>query len=278
MPRKRNTTAPTKHAKPVLSASHEDDLINGMSQKQSEDKMKGILNDFRLNVEQCKQEYEEESEAVKKAINKHYTQIMLKLSPRELQMTLLEYIEYTDQEGEEEPTAVPSQPPVSVPSSLQTSKDALSKYKTMRLIDTIPEEGQTAGTSAVKRTTRKRATNKAKGVTFNPNAMPDPSNSFVTPALAGSRNMSVLGWGATPMVTPKFDPRLPVTPAMKRQMQPDETLMSMAGSPVDPGRRTTVVAADGDKVNITVPESMHIGELQEFMSMLGKIIKNKDNP
>ncbi|WAR13429.1 hypothetical protein MAR_027609 [Mya arenaria] len=247
MPRKRNTTAPTKHAKPVLSASHEDDLINGMSQKQSEDKMKGILNDFRLNVEQCKQEYEEESEAVKKAINKHYTQIMLKLSPRELQMTLLEYIEYTDQEGEEEPTAVPSQPPVSVPSSLQTSKDALSKYKTMRLIDTIPEEGQTAGTSAVK-------------------------------PLAGSRNMSVLGWGATPMVTPKFDPRLPVTPAMKRQMQPDETLMSMAGSPVDPGRRTTVVAADGDKVNITVPESMHIGELQEFMSMLGKIIKNKDNP
>ncbi|WAR13458.1 BORE1-like protein [Mya arenaria] len=226
MPRKRNTTAPTKHAKPVLSASHEDDLINGMSQKQSEDKMKGILNDFRLNVEQCKQEYEEESEAVKKAINKHYTQIMLKLSPRELQMTLLEYIEYTDQEGEEEPTAVPSQPPVSVPSSLQTSKDAL----------------------------------------------------FVTPALAGSRNMSVLGWGATPMVTPKFDPRLPVTPAMKRQMQPDETLMSMAGSPVDPGRRTTVVAADGDKVNITVPESMHIGELQEFMSMLGKIIKYKDNP
>jgi len=50
--------------------------------------------------------------------------------------------------------------------------------------------------------------------------------------------MSMLGWGATPMVTPKFDPRLPFTPASKRPATQEENVMSMAGSPISVDRKT----------------------------------------
>lgn len=61
--------------------------------------------------------------------------------------------------------------------------------------------------------------------------------SYETPANA-PRNMSMLGWGATPLVTPKFDPRLPVTPANQRRPKPDEVAMSLAGSPLNVDRKT----------------------------------------
>lgn len=61
--------------------------------------------------------------------------------------------------------------------------------------------------------------------------------SYETPA-NGPRNMSVLGWGATPLVTPKFDPRLPMTPGTQRRPKADEIAMSLAGSPLKVDRKT----------------------------------------
>jgi len=49
MPKKRKTTAATKRAMPRLSASDEDDLINGMTKKQREEKGNRILHDIQLN-------------------------------------------------------------------------------------------------------------------------------------------------------------------------------------------------------------------------------------
>ncbi|KAK3799585.1 hypothetical protein RRG08_053213 [Elysia crispata] len=64
---------------------------------------------------------------------------------------------------------------------------------------------------------------------------------YATPAAGQTRG----GWGATPAVTPKFDPRLPITPDNIREMKPGERLMSIAGSPVkvDDVKGKTVIGA-----------------------------------
>lgn len=49
---------------------------------------------------------------------------------------------------------------------------------------------------------------------------------FVTPALRAVTHSN------TPMVTPKFDPRLPLTPALLREPKAGERIMSLSGSPI----------------------------------------------
>ncbi|XP_002735089.1 borealin-like [Saccoglossus kowalevskii] len=57
-------------------------------------------------------------------------------------------------------------------------------------------------------------------------------NQLVTPAMnTGRHNALTMGWD-TPAVTPKFDPRLPVTPAVMREPKAGERIMSMCGSPL----------------------------------------------
>ncbi|CAG5120961.1 unnamed protein product [Candidula unifasciata] len=51
---------------------------------------------------------------------------------------------------------------------------------------------------------------------------------FMTPVSKMSQPL----WGPTPLVTPKFDPTLPVTPENSREAKPGERFMSMAGSPI----------------------------------------------
>lgn len=59
-------------------------------------------------------------------------------------------------------------------------------------------------------------------------------NQFETPAAnKGKAGLMQAGLNLnTPMVTPKFDPRLPVTPACLREAKRGETIMSMSGSPI----------------------------------------------
>ncbi|XP_078380728.1 borealin-like isoform X2 [Oculina patagonica] len=49
---------------------------------------------------------------------------------------------------------------------------------------------------------------------------------FVTPAARA------VAYSNTPMVTPKFDPRLPLTPALLREPKAGERIMSLSGSPI----------------------------------------------
>ncbi|XP_077982445.1 borealin-like [Glandiceps talaboti] len=58
------------------------------------------------------------------------------------------------------------------------------------------------------------------------------NHSFITPAVhTGRHNAITAGWD-TPAITPKFDPRLPVTPAVLREPKAGERIMSLAGSPL----------------------------------------------
>lgn len=108
------------------------------------------------------------------------------------------------------------------------------------------------GTSRAKRTTALQAPDTLMGPPVRRSARASKTK-YATPANRLGRGV----WGATPLITPKFDPRLPVTPDNIREMKPGERLMSMAGSPVCE-RKTAVAAA----ANLNVEEVVgHISSL-----------------
>lgn len=275
MPRKRATRAQTTRAKPQLKNSDEDELVKEMTAAERKAKLENIIKDFDVNVENIRKQYEEELEAMENEIDKHFYHIRCKLSSMELKMTVEDYIDFTlSEEGEKENTETTSvSRPTSELASIQKSKNTLSKYRSRQMIETIPEEGGTGGQhTTVKKPPRRGPTSKAQGVTFN--AEPHSShvpNSFVTPAM--QRNIATTGWGATPLVTPKFDPRLPITPANSRQVKPGEVVMSLAGSPVNVennSRSKTLVLQNGEEIDVEIPDR---ADIHDLMSTLREIMK-----
>ncbi|XP_045193435.1 borealin-like [Mercenaria mercenaria] len=274
MPRKRPTRAKTTRAKPKLNDT--DEVVNGMTAEERKAKLASITKDFDYNVENICTQYDEELEALQSEIEKHFYHIRCKLSSMELQLTVEKYIEFTLSEEEEKQDTVTmpmSRTTANIPSSLQNSKNALSKYKSRQMIETIPEEGGSGGQqTTTKRQGRKRvAANKGQGVTFNAEPLSSAQNNFITPA--AQRNFATTGWGATPLVTPKFDPRLPITPANSRKVKPGEVAMSLAGSPLNvesTGRSKTLVLNNGEEIDIEIPDRANINSL---MSTLRDIMK-----
>ncbi|VDI01693.1 Borealin, partial [Mytilus galloprovincialis] len=118
-----------------------------------------------------------------------------------------------------------------------------SRLNSIRMYDTISEEGP-ADNSMMASTKKKTGVKKARkgknssilaniSNTMPPPVMPPPPssayrNGYFTPV---NRGLAAAGWD-TPMITPKFDPRLPVTPTQMRDAKPGEQYMSLGGSPI----------------------------------------------
>lgn len=92
-----------------------------------------------------------------------------------------------------------------------------------------------ASPSTVERATRSTKSRKTKDIDVT---MPPPSTSKRTSKRVQSKGQFVtpaprcLPHSNTPMVTPKFDPRLPLTPALLREPRAGERIMSLSGSPI----------------------------------------------
>ncbi|KAH9514341.1 hypothetical protein Btru_028806 [Bulinus truncatus] len=67
-------------------------------------------------------------------------------------------------------------------------------------------------------------------------------------------------WGQTPLITPKFNPFLPLTPENERDIKPGERLMSLAGSPVRPFGKTP---------KLTVCQQVNKNDFAEELSNMG---------
>lgn len=276
MPRKRTTRAVNTRAKPKLKDS--DETVNGMTAAERKARLDSLIKDLDLNVENVLRQYEEELVTLEKMIDQQFYQIRCKLSPMELQMTVEEYIEFTQSQGEEQVDTEVMKPAVlPVTSALINSKNALSKYSSLRkhVIDTIPEEGDGTGLTTVQKKQKKKrgATNQANGVTFNAEPLSTVHDNYVTPAT--QRNLAVTGWGATPLVTPKFDPRLPITPANARRLKPGEIGVSLAGSPLamETDRNKTLVMNNGEKIEIEIPDCT---DIKTLMSTLRGIMQKNE--
>lgn len=97
-----------------------------------------------------------------------------------------------------------------------------------------PRKRKDMSPSTVDKNTRSAKTRKTKdSITVAPPSTGkrtskriQPKAHFATPAVRG------IPYSNTPMVTPKFDPRLPVTPALLREPKVGESIMSLNGSPI----------------------------------------------
>ncbi|XP_023324066.1 borealin isoform X2 [Eurytemora carolleeae] len=87
-------------------------------------------------------------------------------------------------------------------------------------VKTTSRVRRVAGGSTVRKSSRKRV---AETPLSSGSAV-----SMVTP----SNKMLPTNIGRTPMITPKFDTRTPLTRTLHRQAKPNETLVSLSGSPV----------------------------------------------
>jgi len=116
----------------------------------------------------------------------------------------------------------------------QPKKDSLATEINNAVAQTVQKVQSAVEESTAKkaRTARKRAT-----VTQTPmesvrksSRKRTTTNPFETPSLRGRRNLPMM----TPLITPKFDMSTPLNRSVFRGPRPDETLVSLSGSPVNP--------------------------------------------
>ncbi|XP_011445194.2 borealin [Magallana gigas] len=247
MPRRKVTRAAKTRKTSRVSDGNDLEISN----KAEREKLETYLQDFDTRVERKLQKFEQiRSNLFHQLRSLHQTE-KLNLGKTVLEMTLLDYaakiaeceteiekenVDTDDAEVEEEDELFPD-----VPANLRRH---FSRAKTSHLSvqDTIMEDD--VFTENANRTNKKPIPDSGyKRFASVKKCMPPPSPSmpfksrilgsaqkkFQTPA---NRTLADAGWSNTPLVTPKFDPRVPLTPADARRAKPGEILMSLDGSPV----------------------------------------------
>lgn len=280
MPRKRTTRGQNSKIKVDLGATGND--VNSMPKAKKKVTYEALRSNFDYTLEKSLQSCDDELASLDTDIVHKFNQFRCRLSQTDLKMTLKEFLDRMDNRNLTQngvmaidkvvlpPGAVAAATP-----ALATLHDKLSKYKTHQITESIPEDDGVFAVPSAMRQPRKRrckVTSVALGAQPKPLTAMSQQNSFVTPI--APREMSVLPWGSTPFVTPKFDPRLPITPANKRKVLPGEVVMSLAGSPVSPETRfcpKTTLLMNGKEIDEIVFGDK--ADIPSLMAMLGNIMK-----
>ncbi|XP_035679537.1 borealin-like [Branchiostoma floridae] len=235
MPRKRKTRQTTR-AKPKLP---EGDEGHDMDQEERERKKELFLKDFDNEVEsRIKQSYE----LCEKICNLGRQQFRLEVMklPKKIQnMTMAEFLaqggsieaiqlqSVAETDAKECTSAEKTRMPLAAVSSniaaTETVEEKESKPKGRPKRKAAKKD--TAPPPTNKRMTRSSA--RTQGGAASRLGSKTSRNALTTPAVKGSKPV----WSDTPLITPKFDPRLPTTP-MVREAKAGERLMSISGSPV----------------------------------------------
>ncbi|XP_031559776.1 borealin-like [Actinia tenebrosa] len=255
--RKRTKLQQARRKRPALP---EGDLETSMNDEERRQKLEVYLQDFDVQVKSRIIKMRSQANSLNSMIKNAYKLEILKLPPNIRKMKVVDYLA---QGGKVNDTALqeaskivtnmtdavfqnaPRAPLEDVTNvdSLQTPARSTRKKKAKPAEVTEP-----ASTGRALRSTRKRKNvamspsckAKSKAQKVDDSAMPPPqsttrttrsnaskvNNQFVTPAATGRGKLQTL------FVTPKFDPRLPVTPALLREPKAGERIMSMSGSPL----------------------------------------------
>lgn len=249
MPRKRRTKL-TKRTKPKLP---DEDSAYTMSEEEEKAKLESFLKDFDIEVEKRVKAMRSQMKTMCSTIHQAFNLEILRLPSHVRDMKRSQFFgeKEADQIKEEFSNSVDqllasslsqlkSAPPVEKDGNGETLQDGTS---------TQNRKGRTRKKTAVakKRTVKATTTTRKKRITQDENNPPATATrstrqstrstrasarkqqQFETPANTAS--LSQLGYD-TPFMTPKFDPRLPITPAMARLPKRGEHLMSKTGSPV----------------------------------------------
>ncbi|XP_050398261.1 borealin [Patella vulgata] len=234
MPRKRPTRV-NNRAQPKCP---EGDEGKSLTEDERMEKLRIFTKDFDMRFNEILEKMEKDKTNIMKTIESRLHCQIMQLPGYIRKMKLKDFIASG---GTVKGVLAPSQ--ITEPSSLNISgklAQTISKLNPNIFCGVIPEEDEAATPCAEKRTVKRTATKKTtvrkssrkRNTKGNESYLaPPPSSSRLRMTPAG-RTMSSAGW-ATPLITPKFDPRLPFTPGLVRDPKPGERILSMAGSPIN---------------------------------------------
>ncbi|PIK34480.1 putative borealin-like [Apostichopus japonicus] len=232
MPRKRRTKL-THRSKPKQP---DDDSSHSMPEDEEKDRLESFLKDFDIEVEKRVKAMRSQMKSLCSSIHHAFNLEILRLPSHVRDMKRSEL--FGEKEVDEIKEEVSSSVDKLLAEQLQTDTAPLKDGTS-----TQNKKGRTRKKTATTKKTKRATTARRKKTIQDEN---DPTSTVVKPTRQSTRasarkrqfetpansvNFSYQGYD-TPFMTPKFDPRLPVTPAMARQPKKGEVLMSFAGSPV----------------------------------------------
>ncbi|XP_038077256.1 borealin-like [Patiria miniata] len=266
MPKKRRTKVVASAAKTVSG-----DESGNSSNEERQQKIETYLKDFDMKVANVIAQARSEAKTMCNAINSAFTMELFKLPKSIREMTKADFMarggsinnnalqhitEITDSLASSitTQTLMPASKkrkvtPSSVESSASEAQSGVGEI-TSKTATTAKKKGAKGRKKTTTATTSKRSTRTQSVLTANQNMnMQDNAepqtvrrstrrkttrNQFVTPATKTGKSGALSSGWDTPMVTPKFDPRLPVTPAtcVMREAKRAETIISLSGSPI----------------------------------------------
>ncbi|XP_071785211.1 borealin-like [Asterias amurensis] len=261
MPKKRRTKTVQSSKASAPSGGNES---SNSSNEDKREKLELYLKDFDMRVANCLLQADNECKAICAAINHACMMELFKLPKNIREMTRAEFMAKGGSVNNNmlhQVTEVVDSITSSIlpPTSAEHKTVSSSQGESSATESTQGAEGTTAtkkkaSAKGRKRTTTatKRKTQKKSVLGTNQNVNTEGSagppqtlrrstrkasarNTFVTPAARTGKAGKALGSGwDTPAITPKFDPRLPVTPATcaMREARRGETMMSLSGSPL----------------------------------------------
>ncbi|XP_072024656.1 uncharacterized protein [Amphiura filiformis] len=261
MPRRRATKLGSR-AKPKLPAG---DSGSDMAKERRREKLDALLKDFDMEVQDRICQMEREAKDMCKAIQRATNMEIFKMPQNIKKMTVEEFfntggsfnqkaLDDYSQQVNTLASSIGNNKPNSEPVA-DVSQPEIEESGTPPKTTTAPKRGRGRGkkasttttTTKTTRTSRRRGASKTASDTEDENTTPAPTRTstrarqtrratsrsqYETPASNTGKTGLINAGLNTPMVTPKFDPRLPLTPAVMREAKPSETIISMSGSPI----------------------------------------------
>ncbi|XP_071085384.1 borealin-like isoform X1 [Haliotis cracherodii] len=240
MPPRKRTTRINKRAKPKAP---EGDEGKSLTEQERERKLEVFLQDYDAKVETALKIMEDKINQLTKSVIVRLKGEIIQLPQKVREMTMDDFIasggtvqcalEYLEMKSQEQDTGGFGR---ACPMSSQLVR-TISQKRPNLLSETIMEEqgasptpAQNRRKKATGRTTVKKSKHLQESSVYRPSAVMNSSlrSKYRTPS---QRSMAASGW-ETPLITPKFDPKLPYTPAGVRDPRPGERLLSITGSPV----------------------------------------------
>lgn len=278
MPRRKVTRAAKTRKTSRVSDGNDLEISN----KAEREKLEIYLQDFDTRVEHKLQKFEQIRSNLFHQLRSLHQRGKLNLGKTVLEMTLLEYAAKIsdcetelDKENENADDAAVEEEDELFPDVPENLRRHFSRAKTSHLNvqDTIMEDD--VFTENANRASKKPIPDSGmKRFASIKKCMPPPSPSmpfksrflgsaqkkFQTPA---NRTLADAGWSNTPLVTPKFDPRVPLTPADARRAKPGEILMSLDGSPVQSNSHSRAYSVIANQKRNTVTLAIELSEETE---------------
>ncbi|XP_008329351.1 borealin [Cynoglossus semilaevis] len=252
-------------------------------------KLEGFLEDFDSEVKGTVEQLKEKINQLLQDVNNCYNMALIKL-PKAVR--LMPWVEYCKPEKPKTPEVDASkrQEEAAIVESVVAEDHAVllkSVKKTVKkktVAKSGPEDENSPGTSRKGRATKRPPTTSKKARALTVTKQDNPlrrSNRKLLVTPARSIMDSSLIMGATPLITPRFDPRLPKTPAVRVPRHKERVYsISVNGSPIAAGDQDIIVnvpIGNGESIQLlgSQMDSVDLSQLDETALKSIRLLQNR---